>query len=113
MGNGNPVAKKNSILMLGCFVGAVLLFILNALPGFFSFITGALLAFFGYGILTSKKSNDKMAGFVIIIVGALTILSIFPFFKHPASWLLKAGAIALLVLGVWNGILFLLSFRRV
>ena len=112
MSNEKPAAARYGVLMFGCFVGAILLFVLNALPGFFAFIIGALLLFFGYGILSSAKTNDKLAGFVLIIAGLLTVLSVLPFIKHLASWLLKAGAIALLVVWVWNAIRFMLSLRR-
>ena len=104
--------SKYGVLMVGCLVGGFVLFILKALPGFFAFVIGAVLLFFGYGILTSKKTNDKIAGLVIIAAGALTIFSKFPFLKHPAQWLLRVGAIALLVLAVWNAIKFFLSLRR-
>ena len=109
MSEGN--ASKYGILMIGSFVGAIILFILNALPGFLAFIVGALLLFFGYGILTSKKSNDPLVGLVLIAAGVLTILSVFPYIKNLASWLLKAGAIVLLVLGVLSGIRFVLGLK--
>ena len=109
MSDGN---SNYGVLVIGCLAGGLVLLILNALPGFFSFIIGAVLLFFGFGVLASKKSKDKLAGVVIIIAGALTFLTIIPFLKGPAGWILRVGGIALLVLGVWNGILLLLSFRR-
>ena len=114
MSDEKPANEKSKygVLMIGALVGGFVLLILKALPGFFAFIAGAALIFFGYGILTSKKSNDKLAGLVIIIAGALTFLSIVPIFKSPAGWILNAGAIALFVLGVWSGVVFLLNLRR-
>ena len=103
---------KYAILMIAGFAGAFVLFILKALPGFFAFIAGLLLLFFGYGIFRSKKSNDKLAGLVCLIAGALTILSKLPFFNAPAGWLLNVCAIALLVLGVWNAIRFVLALKN-
>ena len=103
---------KYGILTVGCLVGGFVLLGLKALPGLFAFIIGAVLLFFGFGILTSKKTNDKLAGLVIIIAGALTFLSIIPFLKGIAGWILRAGAIALLIMAVWNAIKFFLSLRR-
>ena len=104
--------SKYGVLMIGGLLGGFALLILKALPGFFAFVIGAILLFFGFGIFTSKKSNDKLAGLVIIVAGALTFLSIIPFLKGLAELILKIGTIALLVLGIWSGIVFLLSFRR-
>jgi len=94
------------------FAGGFFLLILKALPGFFAFIAGAALLFFGYGILKSKKSDNTLAGLVIIVAGALTFLSIIPFLGSIAGWILGAGAIALFVLGAWSGIIFLLNLRK-
>jgi hypothetical protein len=104
--------SKYGVLMLGGLLGGFVLLILKALPGFIAFIAGAALLFFGFGIFTSKRSNNKLAGLVIIIAGALTFFSIIPFLRSPAGWLLRIGAIALFVLGVWSGIIFLLGLRR-
>ena len=106
------IAAKNGILMVGGFAGALILFVLQALPGFFAIITGLVLLFFGYGILSSKKTKDTLAGLACTIAGSLTILSKIPFIKHPAGWLLKAGAIILLIMGVWNGIKFVMSIKN-
>ena len=103
---------KNGILMAGGFLGALILFVLKALPGFFALIIGGLLLFFGYGILSSKNEKDTLAGLACVAAGALTILSKIPLIKHPAGWLLKAGAIILLIMGVWNGIKFVLSAKN-
>jgi len=104
--------SKYGVLVIGGFLGGFTLLILKALPGFFAFIIGAVLLFFGFGIFTSKKSNDKLAGLVIIVAGALTFLSIIPFLGSIAGWILGAGAIALFVLGAWSGIIFLLGLRK-
>jgi asparagine N-glycosylation enzyme membrane subunit Stt3 len=101
---------RYGVFMIAGFAGAIVLFILKALPNFFAFIAGGLLLFFGYGILASKK--EKIAGITCLAAGALTLLSVFPVIKHPASWLLQAGAIALLALGVWNGIRFVLNLKK-
>ena len=100
------------LLMVGCFIGAVALFVLNALPWFFAFIIGGLLLFFGYGILASPTAKSKIAGIICIIAGILTILSRIPVIKQPAGWFLKAGAFALLVMAVWNGIKLALSIKN-
>jgi len=105
-------AARYGILMVGCVIGAVVLLALRALPGFVAFIVGALLLFFGFGILSSKKSKDRLPGLVCIASGALTILSKFSFLKHPAGWLLKAGAVALFVVGIWNGVQFVLALKN-
>ena len=103
---------KYGVLMMGCIAGAVILLGLKALPWFFAVIAGGALLFLGFGIFASKNAKDKIPGIVCIIAGALTILSNFPYIKHPAGWLLNAGAIALFVLGIWNGIQFVLSLKN-
>ena len=112
----DPIKTNTSgrygVLMIGGIAGAIILLVLSALPGFFAFVFGGLLLFFGFGILSSKNKKDALVGLACIIVGALTILSKFSFLKHPAGWLLKAGAIALLALGIWNGIQFVLSLKN-
>ena len=104
--------SKYGVLMIGGLLGGFVLLILKSLPGFFAFIIGALLLFFGFGIFTSRQSNNKLAGLVIIIAGMLTFLSIIPFLRSPSGWILRIGAIALFVLGIWSGIVFLLGLRR-
>ena len=104
--------SKYGVLMVVGFAGGIALFILNALPGFFAFIIGAALIFFGFGILKSKKSNNTLAGIVIIAAGVLTFLSIIPFIRVLAGWILKVGAVALLVVGVWSGIVLVLNLRK-
>ena len=103
---------KYGLLMAGGFVGAIVLFVLNALPGFIAFIVGGVLLFFGYGILSSKNEKDTLAGLVLAVTGAVTILSKFPFIKFIAGWLLQGGAIVLLVMGVWNCIRFVMSIKN-
>jgi len=104
--------SKYGVLVVAGFVGGFFLLMLRALPGFFAFIVGAALLFFGFGILKSRKSNNALAGLVIIIAGALTFLSIIPFLRGFAGLGLKIGAVALLVLGCWSGIIFLLNLRK-
>ena len=108
----SSATARYGIFMMGGIVGAIVLFILKALPWFFAIIVGGLLLFFGYGILSSKTVKDKMAGLACAVAGALTILSKFPFIKHIAAWLLQAGAIALLIMGIWNGIRFVLALKK-
>jgi hypothetical protein len=79
---------------------------------FFAFIIGAALIFFGFGILRSGKSNNLISGLVIIAAGVLTFLSVIPVLRVLAGLILRLGAIALLVLGVWSGILFVINLRK-
>ena len=103
---------KYGILSAGGIVGAFILLVLGILHWFFALLIGGLLLFFGFGILTSKNSKDKLPGLVCIVAGALTLLSKVPFFKIPVGWLLKGGAIALLLMGIWNGIKYVLSLKN-
>ena len=103
---------KYGLLMAGGFVGAIILFVLNALPAVFAFIVGGVLLFFGYGILSSKNEKDTLAGLALAVTGAITILSNFPIVKFIAGWLLQGGAIVLLVMGVWNCIRFVMSVKN-
>jgi hypothetical protein len=104
-------AQYGMIMIVG-IIGGVILLGLRALPGFFAFVIGALILFFAFGILAAKKPEDRIPGFVLVFAGALTILSKFGFLRSLAGFLLKAGAIALLVAGLWSGIQFLLNLRK-
>jgi hypothetical protein len=107
----NRASAQYGMLMTVCIIGGLILLGLKALPGFFAFVIGALLLFFGFGILAAKNARDRIPGWVLVSAGALTILSKFGFLKSLAALLLKVGAIALLVVGLWSGIQFVLSLR--
>ena len=102
----NTTAKYGLCMVAG-IAGGIILLILKALPWFVGLIAGALVLFVGLGILYSKNAGKKLLGIISTATGALVLLSQLP----PLKWLLIPGAVALFVLGIWNGIKFLLSIK--
>jgi len=104
------VAKYGVLMVVG-IGGAIILLVLKALPWFFAIIAGAILLFLGLGIMSSKKTNDTVPGVLCVVAGALVILSRLPFLGGIAQFLLWLGALALLVVGIWNGVKFILGLK--
>ena len=98
---------RYGLFMAGGFGGAIVLLILRTLPSFFGVIAGVLVLLLGIGILFSKKTRNTISGIICIAAGTLTILSQL----SPFKWLLVPGVAALFVLGIWNGIKFVLSIK--
>jgi len=104
-------AAKYGLIAAGGVAGAVALLALKSASLLFSFIAGAALLFFGIGLVTSKNQSDNVPGMICAGSGALAILSLLPFLRGFAKWLLGAGAFALFVVGVWHGIKFMLALK--
>ena len=106
----NTVAKYGVFMVAG-IGGAVLLLVLKALPWIFGLIAGAIVLFLGLGVLSSKKTRDTFPGVLCVAAGALAILSKLAFLGGLADVLLWLGALALLAVGIWNGVKFVLGLK--
>lgn len=103
--------SKFGVRAVGFLASGIALMILNAIASSFwpGLIVGGLVCLFGFSSFLSKDPLDKKAGFIIITVGILTVLS---GFLLPATVLLRIGVFCLLALGIWNGIKFFLGLKK-
>jgi hypothetical protein len=101
----NEVAKRG-VVAVGGIAGGIILFILGSLPLFAGIIAGAVIGIVGIAALSSKDPGDKLPGLVAAGAGALAIVSRFPVLGGMARFLLGAGAVALLAMGIWNAVKF-------
>jgi len=107
---------KLGITAISYIAGGIFLFLLNFIAKFkvFGLVVGAVVCVVGIGSLFSKDMSDRKAGLLITTVGALTILSksrITPLVV-VSGVLLSIGAVGLLVLGIVNGIKFLIGIKK-
>jgi len=105
----NTVAKYGVFMVAGIGGAIVLLLLKNV--SWLGIIVGAVLLFLGLGVLSSKTTKDTLPGILCIAAGALAILSRLPFLGGLARFLLWVGAIALLIVGIWNGVKFVLGLK--
>jgi hypothetical protein len=101
----NEVAKRG-VIAVGGIAGGIVLFILGSLPTVAGIIAGAVIGVVGIAALSSKDPGDKLPGLVAAGAGALAIVSRFPILGGLARFLLGAGAIGLLAMGIWNAVKF-------
>ena len=108
--------SKTGVSAVGYTAAGIFLMILNAvssltIPGL---IVGGIVGLFGIRSIASKDPADKRAGLVLTAAGALTVLSKIPipFIQGISGFMLGAGAIGLLGLGIWNGIKFLIGLKK-
>jgi hypothetical protein len=102
-----------AICMIG---GGLFLFLVEALARFrvVGLVIGVLTGIVGLSALFSKNPADKKSGVLITAAGVLVILSRtgIRFLRALAPTLLIIGALGLLAMGVWKGILFFLGLKR-
>jgi hypothetical protein len=92
--------------------GGVALLVLRGIAGagfWPGLLAGAFLVILGLGLGSSRQ--DRVAGGVIIAVGAATLVGSIPAF-HGVRWLLSVAGIALLAAGAWSLVKFLINLRR-
>jgi hypothetical protein len=110
----NEVAKRG-VAAVGAIAGSILLFVLGALPLVVGIIAGAVVALAGFAVLSSKNPADKLPGLITAGAGILTLAARLPFVRAllggAAGFLLKAGAFALLGIGIWNLVKFLSGMK--
>ncbi|WP_461245802.1 hypothetical protein [Treponema sp. R6D11] len=119
--NINDIPSTSSLSKLGItaisyIAGGIFLFLLNIISKFrvFGLVVGGIVCLVGIGSLFSKDPADKRAGLLITTVGALTILSKsrITFLVAVCGTLLSIGSVGLLVLGIINGIKFLIGLKK-
>jgi len=119
--NINDIPSTSSLTKLGItaisyIAGGIFLFLLNFISKFrvFGLVVGGVVCLVGIGSLMSKDLADRRAGLLITTVGALTILtkSRITFLVVVSGVLLSIGAVGLLVLGIINGIKFLIALKK-
>jgi hypothetical protein len=120
-GNYTPtsVLAKQGVTAVGGIAGGVLLFIMGALPAAVGLIAGLVVGVAGIAALRSRDPDDRKPGVIISFAGALTVLSSLAKitkFAEPlgalAGALLHISGVALLVMGIWNGVKFLRGLKK-
>jgi hypothetical protein len=102
---------RQGITAVGSLAAALVLGVVKSLPFAAGVIAGGIITVFGLVNLASKNREDKRAGLFLSAAGALTLLSRSPFFPGFSGRILSLGIAGLLVLGVWNGVKFLLGLK--
>ncbi|MDR2182464.1 MAG: hypothetical protein LBN92_07285 [Treponema sp.] len=105
------VLAKRGLAAVGGIAGGIILFVLSALPSFFGIAAGALIAIIGVISLSSRESGEKLPGAICLGAGILTVLSKLGFLGGIARFLLGAGCLGLIILGVWNLVQFLQGMK--
>ncbi|MBT3273999.1 MAG: hypothetical protein HN368_12655 [Spirochaetales bacterium] len=96
---------------LGGVVGGTVLLILNSIAGGIpSLIVGGIIGL--VGLAMSRSKDDKKAGLVIAIAGALTAISAIPAIGGVAGFLLVGSGVGLLLMGGWNLFKFIRGYRK-
>jgi hypothetical protein len=113
------VLAKYGVTAVGGIAGGGLLFIMGALPAAVGLIAGAVVGIVGISALRSKDPDDRKPGVIISFAGALTVLSSLAKitkFAEPlgalAGALLNISGIALLIIGIWNGVKFFKGLKK-
>ena len=108
--------SKLGVSAVGFTVAGVFLLVLklitpSILPGI---IIGVIVTLLGAGAFSSKNLTDKKAGIFILVAGILTILSNIPlgFIQRISVFLLGAGAIALLAIGIISAVRFFKGLKK-
>ncbi|MDR2535168.1 MAG: hypothetical protein LBD29_03940 [Treponema sp.] len=105
------LAKQGVAAVCGIAGGAALL-TLGALPSIVGIAVGGVAAAAGIGALLSKDPDDKKAGAVLAVGGALAIASkTIPLLEGAAGALLGLGGVGFLAMGVWKGVKFLKGLK--
>ena len=107
---------KQGLSAVFCAAGGVFLFVLQFVSKLrvLGLAAGVVVCAIGIGALMSKDPADKKPGAVITTAGVLAVLSrlkIGPI-APLASTLLSIGAVGLLAMGIWNGILFFIGLKK-
>ncbi|MDR2480887.1 MAG: hypothetical protein LBD07_01150 [Spirochaetaceae bacterium] len=98
----------------GCVIFAAAKFFINVLIGPVGMVIGGIAAILGLTGLFSADKNDRRDGLTVFVTGALFVIiaaELGPV-RFFAGYLLSAGAFMSFAFGVWNGIRFLIGFKR-
>jgi hypothetical protein len=110
------VLAKQGVAAVGFLAGGVLTLLMQVLGARFrivGIVLGVLVGGAGVSGLLSKNQEDKKPGTVLALAGALELVSIFgiSFTRPLAGFLLSAGALGLLAMGIIKGIKFLKGLK--
>jgi hypothetical protein len=95
--------------------GGVVLAVLGALPALVSAGAGVILTAVGLAGIASRDKDDKKIGWVLAASGAAAILSRFgfiPALKAAGATALSVGAVALIGLGIFNAVRFVIGLKK-
>lgn len=112
--------SKNTLSKTGVnavfqIAGGVVLAVLGALPVLLSTIVGGALTIIGLAGVSSRDTEDKKIGIVLTLAGAATVLSrhgVLKILKAAGGLVLHAGAFALIGLGLFNAIKFIIGIKK-
>jgi hypothetical protein len=95
--------------------GGAALAVMGALPPFIAAIAGGAVAVLGLVGLSSRDKDDKKIGTALVLGGAATVLSRFgviPLVKSISWTALRFGSVALIGLGVWSLVRFVIGLKK-
>jgi hypothetical protein len=107
---------KQGVAAAGFIAGGVLtllMYILGARFRILGIVLGVLVGGAGVSGLLSRDRDDKRPGMVLAAAGALELVSVFgiSFTRPLAGFVLGAGALGLIAVGIWKGIKFLKGLK--
>jgi hypothetical protein len=95
--------------------GGAVLAVLGVLPPLVSAAAGAVLAVVGLTEIASRDRTDKKIGWVLTASGVAAVLSKYGFIrslKAAGGLALTAGAAALIGLGIFNAVRFVIGLKK-
>jgi hypothetical protein len=107
--------SKTGVSAVFQLAGGVLLAVLGALPLLLSTIVGGALTLVGLAGVSSRDNEDKKIGIVLTLAGVATVLSrhgVLRILKVAGGLVLNAGAFALIGLGLFNAIRFIVGVKK-
>jgi hypothetical protein len=107
--------SKTGVSAVLQLAGGVILTVLGALPMLLSTVVGGALTIIGLAGVSSRDNEDKKIGVVLTLAGAATILSrhgVLHILKAAGGLVLQAGAFALIGLGLFNAIKFIIGVKK-
>jgi hypothetical protein len=107
---------KQGVSAVGYIAGgalALLMLVLGARFRILGLVLGVLVGGVGVRGLLSKDREDKRPGMMLAAAGALELVSLFgiSFTRPLAGFVLGAGALGLIAMGIWKGIKFLKGLK--
>jgi hypothetical protein len=115
--SSNTKLTKTGIAAVSEIAGGALLIILRALPTPLAIVAGCITAVVGLSSVFSSDPVDKKAGALVFFAGACTLLTrlpvvrAIPLLPAIAGLGLAVGSVAMIGLGIWNGIKFISGLK--
>ncbi|MDR2803303.1 MAG: hypothetical protein LBB22_03315 [Treponema sp.] len=111
----NDALSKTGVSAVFQIVGGVALSILGMLPAVLATVAGGALTILGLAGVSSRDKEDKKIGLVLTLAGAAAVLSrygVIAPLKAAGAIALHAGSFALIGLGLFNAIRFVLGLKK-